>query len=277
MVRFATVLFSTAAIFCLALLFGCAGSPPVEQQAVNCSNYSISDCPSQCVDCLACPNCTGACHTPEFCQNALLNQSLPQNVVPVNNTPGNNTPQNNTPVFAPLPENATVEWEGAATEYLNGPEGSFPEGCAVEQEVDLEIRTGGTELEPDQFDGYVTTKLTKIINCSAIMPDSLIGTGASAPIFGAINGSTVTFTSEDAAHLGFADYSANISMYDVDGTPGYDMNGTLETCHSPDERCTCDEPDPRCPGGVDSDGNPVPGHIDTVNWWTGDFIAEKIG
>ena len=66
-------------------------------------------------------------------------------------------------------------------------------------------------------------------------------------------------------------------MYDVDGTPGYDMNGTLETCHSPDERCTCDEPDPRCPGGVDSDGNPVPGHIDTVNWWTGDFIAEKIG
>ena len=173
MVRFATVLFSTAAIFCLALLFGCAGSPPVEQQAVNCSNYSISDCPSQCVDCLACPNCTGACHTPEFCQNALLNQSLPQNVVPVNNTPGNNTPQNNTPVFAPLPENATVEWEGAATEYLNGPEGSFPEGCAVEQEVDLEIRTGGTELEPDQFDGYVTTKLTKIINCSAIMPDSL--------------------------------------------------------------------------------------------------------
>ncbi len=153
-------------------------------------------------------------------------------------------------------------WTGTLKEELHGPEGSFPPGCNVEQAVLFEFSQSGSVLS-----GTTTNTVTKINGCSPIMPSSLIGMMTTAKLSGTVSGSSATFSYEDRANLGAADFTATFSEDTI--------SGKVETCHSPDKRCSCNAPDPRCPGGFNKDGMPAPGELKTVNWWTGDFTATR--
>jgi hypothetical protein len=157
----------------------------------------------------------------------------------------------------------TGKWIGSVKEFLHGPEGSFPEGCNVEQTVEFDITQYGPIIL-----GNTTTTLTKINGCDPIMPSSLIGAKASGDISGGGENNSISFHYADILDIAAADFNATIS----NGA----MVGTVATCHSPDKSCTCYAPDPRCPGGVDANGNPLPGSHETINWWTGNFTATRV-
>ena len=152
-------------------------------------------------------------------------------------------------------------WKGTMIEELHGPEGSFPPGCTIQQTVELYILQDGNALG-----GTITTTMTGG-NCAPAVPSSLIGITATAQLSGTVSGSSITFSSEDKINLGAADFTATVE--------GDVLSGKIVTCHSPDQRCTCNTPDPRCPGGFDKNGTPLPGKLETVNWWTGDFFLTR--
>lgn len=147
-------------------------------------------------------------------------------------------------------------WTGTAIEYLNGPEGSFPAGCNIEQSIRYDItETNGI------LDGTATVTLTKVTGCSPVMGSETVGKTMSARLTGTASGNTAAFS------------------YDVvDCTATFDegkMKVDIKTCHSPDLRCTCTAPDSRCPGGVNEKGEPLPGRLETINWWEGTLNATR--
>ncbi len=152
----------------------------------------------------------------------------------------------------------TGRWTGKVNEQMNGPEGSFPANCIVEQFVQFDFIQSGTALK-----GNMASTVTKVTACDPAIPQSFIGMKTTGSISGTVNGATVKFSSEDKANLGASDF---IGTFSDDS-----MNLKLETCKSPDTRCTCKAPDKRCPGGYNEAGMPIPGHLETINWWTGEF------
>lgn len=168
----------------------------------------------------------------------------------------------------PVPSGLTGRWVGKVTEYLHGPEGSYPVGCNIEQAVEFNFLQTGSGLG-----GMMTTTITKINGCDPVLPQSSVGFSATSQLSGSVGLSGATFSYHDYANLGAADFTATV-LDDV-------MAGELETCHSPDPRCTCtsypNDIDERCPGGYDGNGMPLPGHLETVNWWTGEFTATRVG
>jgi len=163
-------------------------------------------------------------------------------------------------------------WEGQVFEVLHGPEGSFPPGCGIQQNIQLDIKQNGNTLS-----GTVSTVLTGT-SCSPVIPASMFGTKATSQLSGTVTGSSATFSSEDRANLGAVDFTATFSegRINENGIKLDDLlSGEVVTCHSPDARCTCESPDPLCPGGFDTSGMPRPGRLETINWWTGDFTATR--
>lgn len=147
-------------------------------------------------------------------------------------------------------------WTGTAIEYLNGPEGSFPVGCNIEQLIRYDItETGGA------LNGTATVTLTKVTGCSPVMGSETVGKTMSATLTGTTSGNSATFSYD------VVDGTATV----VEGK----MKVYIKTCRSPDQRCTCTAPDSRCPGGMNEKGEPLPGRLETINWWEGTLDATR--
>ena len=148
-------------------------------------------------------------------------------------------------------------WEMDVHSVLNGPDGSFPAGCSMEQKMQLNLTQNGNAVG-----GTATNRMTKTTGCGIWSVD--IETPDKSALSGTISGSSVKFT------MGQTDFTGAIS--------GGNMTGTMATCSSPDPRCTCKSPDPRCPAqDINGDGNLQPVEDDTVNWYAGDFTAVRVG
>lgn len=155
-------------------------------------------------------------------------------------------------------------WVGVVKEYLHGPEGSYPVGCNIEQTIEFNFLQTGAGLG-----GTMSTTITKVNGCDPVLPQSMVGFSSTAQLSGSSGASGAAFSYHDYVNLGAANFTATV----LENT----MTGSLVTCHSPDTRCTCLAPDARCPGGYDKNGMLLPGHLETVNWWTGEFTATRVG
>ncbi len=128
-------------------------------------------------------------------------------------------------------------WELTAHSLMNGPEGSFPAGCSMEQKFQLNLTQNGNVVG-----GIATNRLTKTTGCGIWSVD--IQTPDKMQVSGSISAPSVTFT------IGNIDFTGTIAWNN--------MTGTMATCRSPDPKCT-------------SSG------LQQLNWYSGDFIAVKAG
>ena len=128
-------------------------------------------------------------------------------------------------------------WDVEVNSVLNGPEGSFPAGCSMEQKMQLNLTQNGNAVG-----GTSTNKLTKTTDCGIWSVD--IETPDKTAVVGTLSAPEIKFT------MGATDFIGTIA--------GSNMTGAMETCHSPDARCT-------------SSG------MQQLNWYSGDFTAVRAG
>ena len=148
-------------------------------------------------------------------------------------------------------------WEMHVNAVLNGPEGSFPAGCSMNQKMQLDLAQNGNDVA-----GTATNEMTKTTGCGSWSIDTEAPTTAS--LSGTLSAPSIKFT------IGQTDYTGIIS--------GGNMTGKMVTCKSPDPRCTCKSPDPRCPAEDLGLGGPLQDVFEeTVNWYSGDFTAVRVG
>ena len=149
-------------------------------------------------------------------------------------------------------------WEGTVTLMMYGPEGSFPAGCSMQNKYTFNIWHISGE---SQFSGNAEATMVGG-NCGWMTPSSLFGQTSAAPITNVkVNGQTGTFST------GQTDYTITVS--------GNTATIWIETCQSPDPRCTCDSPDPRCPAEEIDPGVFTPVHESTDNWWEGEGFVYR--
>ena len=124
-------------------------------------------------------------------------------------------------------------WELAANSLMNGPEGSFPEGCAMEQKFQLNLTQNANALG-----GVAVNRLTKTTGCGIWSVD--IKTPDKMQVSGTYAAPSIAFT---------------VGNIDFTGTwTGTNITGTMATCHSPDARCT-------------------KSGMQQLNWYAGNFTA----
>jgi len=124
-------------------------------------------------------------------------------------------------------------WELTADSLMNGPEGSFPAGCQMEQKFQLNITQNGNVIG-----GVATNRLTKTTGCGIWSVE--IKTADKMQISGVLSAPSATFSVGNTDFIG-ALRSGN-------------MTGTMATCHSPDTRCT-------------------KSGLQQLNWYAGNFTA----
>ncbi len=208
----------------------------------------------------AAPNNAGQNSNPN--QNG-INQNM-GSVTPSGNDGGQNSADGSDTSIVPKEKDLNGGWRGNLIEYLHGVEGSYPEGCNVEQAVTFNFVQSGSALS-----GTTTSTVTKVNGCEPAIPASFIGMKTTGTLSGTVNGKSASFSSVDKANWGAVDFNLTFS----DNA----LNGNIVTCHGSDSRCYCRSPDARCPGGYDSNGQPRSGLVDTINWWTGTFTATRMG
>lgn len=131
----------------------------------------------------------------------------------------------------------TGVWELTSETKMIGPEGSFPEGCRMLQKFQLNLTETGNGII-----GVATNRLTRTTGCGIWSVD--IATPDNAQVAGSFSVPAIKFS------MGTTDYSGTLSWGN--------MNGTVETCHSPDARCSASG-------------------LQLLNWYSGNFTATKVG
>lgn len=151
-------------------------------------------------------------------------------------------------------------WTGIATLYMRGPEGSFPAGCHMKENYTFNIWHISGE---NQFSGNVEATVLEVVGCWPEV-SALVGQTETVQMGSKqVNGQSARFSA------GQTDYAFTVS--------GDNMIVDLETCQSPDPRCTCDSPDPRCPAEEMLPGQWTDVHQETINWWDAGFTATRTG
>ncbi len=143
----------------------------------------------------------------------------------------------NTTVIISEDTGAVGVWELITHSLMNGPEGSFPAGCSMDQKMQLNLTQNGNVVG-----GIAIGTMAKTSNCGIWSVD--LTSPQTAAVTGSFSAPSITFT------VGTIDFTGTVA--------GNSITGTMKTCRSPDPRCT---------------GN----GLQQLNWYSGDFTATRTG
>jgi hypothetical protein len=144
--------------------------------------------------------------------------------------------------------------------WMHGPAGSYPEDCVMEARYRFDIKRNGNAIT-----GTATMTVLEVRDCWDVVSAS-VGQTSSAPITGTANGCLLKFSTREG--MSAVDYTLVLTPWVEPSTPEGELS--VESCHSPDTRCTCNSPDPRCPGERITDGEITGVNVETINWWATD-------